>query len=186
MPSWIVVVIILAALIVAGGVAWMLYEKKRTDRLKRRFGPEYGRTVERVKGRRTAEAELESRAKRVEMFHIRELPEEDRRRFGERWREAQARFVDEPGPAVTEASVLIKEIMAARGYPVADFEQRAADISVQYPTVVENYREGRRIDEANARGEANTEHLRRAMVLYRALFEELLGAPAHEVMEVAQ
>src|SRR5256885_7180706 len=111
MPSWMVVVIILAALVVAGTLAWMLYEKNRTDRLKRRFGPEYGRAIAQAKGRRmAAETELESRAKRVEMFQIRDLPEDDYRRFGDRWREAQARFVDQPGPAVTEASALIKEV----------------------------------------------------------------------------
>jgi len=184
MPTWMVITIVLVALLAAGAVAWILFEKNRTTRLKSRFGPEYDRTVKTSGNRRSAETELESRAKRVDMLHLRDLPTAERDRFQERWRSAQARFVDEPAPAVTEASTLVKEAMGARGYPVGEFEQRAADISVDHPTVVENYREARRIALANERGQANTEELRRAMVLYRALFEELLGAPSLEVMEV--
>lgn len=184
MPTWMVITIVLVALLAAGAVAWILFEKNRTTRLKSRFGPEYDRTVKESGNRRSAETELESRARRVQMLHLHDLPPPERDRFQERWRGAQARFVDEPAPAVTEASALVKEAMGARGYPVGDFEQRAADISVDHPTVVENYREARRIALANERGQANTEELRRAMVLYRALFEELLGAPSHEVMEV--
>ena len=183
MPAWVVITIVLVVLIAAGAVAWMLYEANRTKRLKSRFGPEYNRVVKESGNRRAAETELESRARRVEMLHLRDLSPADCDRFSQRWRGAQSRFVDEPGPAVTEASALVKEAMAARGYPVGDFDQRAADISVDHPTVVDNYREARRIALANEQGRANTEELRRAMVLYRALFEELLGAPALEMQE---
>lgn len=183
MPSWMVIAIVLAALLAAGAVSWMLYARGRTRRLKRRFGPEYDRAVREAGSQRRAEAELESRARRVGMLELRELPQDDRDRFAQRWREAQARFVDEPAPAVAEASGLVKEVLGARGYPIGDFDRRAADISVDHPTVVENYREARQIALASERGQAFTEDLRRAMVLYRALFEELLGAHAYQVQE---
>lgn len=184
MPAWLMIVIVLAALLAAGAVAWMLYEKQRTSRLKRQFGPEYERTVKEAGTRRRAEAELESRARRVGMLELRELPPADRDRFAQRWRDAQAHFVDDPAPAVAEASALVKEVLGARGYPVGNFDRRAADISVDHPTVVENYREARRIALASERGHAFTEDLRRAMVLYRALFEEVLGTHAYEMQEV--
>ena len=184
MPSWVVAVIVLAVLVVTGAVAWMLYERNRTVRLRRRFGPEYDHALREAKNRRSAEAELESRARRVQMLHLRDLPPRDRDRYLDRWRGAQTRFVDEPAPAVSEAAVLVKEVMVARGYPMGDFDQRAADLSVDHPRVVENYREARRIALASESGRTTTEELRRAMVLYRALFEELLGEPAHEPMEV--
>ena len=184
MPAWLMIAIVLAALLAAGAVAWMMYEKQRTNRLRSRFGPEYDHAVKEAGNRRKAEAELESRARRVGMLELRELPPDDRERFARRWREAQAHFVDEPAPAVAEASALVKEVMGARGYPVGDFDQRAADISVDHPAVVENYREARRIALASESGRAFTEDLRRAMVLYRALFEELLGAHAYQLQEV--
>jgi hypothetical protein len=124
--------------------------------------------------RRQAETELESRAKRVKLLDIRPLTQVQAGTFSEQWRSIQATFVDDPKRAVMEASQLVKEIMQARGYPVGDFERRAADISVDHPNVVENYREAREIAERNQRGQCTTEDLRKAIVHYRVLFKELL------------
>ena len=171
----ILIIIVLAA---AGALAWLVWRKRRTQKLRGRFGPEYDRVVtEHGSDRGRAEAVLESRAKRVERLNIRPLTSRDRERYSEAWRAAQARFVDDPNAAVLEADQLVAEVMEARGYPVGNFEQRAADISVDHPRVVENYRSGHEIALRQQRGEASTEDLRQAMVYYRALFEQLLEAP---------
>ena len=133
-----------------------------TKRLKARFGPEY-------------EAVLENRAHRVKDLHIRTLDPRERARFQEAWREIQSRFVDDPGGALREADLLIAEVMSVEGYPIQDFEQRAADISVNYPRVIENYREGHTTALKHSQSRATTEELRKAMVHYRSLFEELVG-----------
>ena len=124
--------------------------------------------------RSRAERELESREKRVERLHIRALDPRDRERFAEAWREDQKRFVDDPKGAVMEADRLVTEVMKARGYPVADFDERVDYISVDHPRVVENYRAARVIVDRHKRGEAGTEDLRQALIYYRALFDELL------------
>ena len=171
-------IIILAAAIIAalaiGATLWMYFQKRRTDQLRSRFGPEYQRLVETGGDRRHAELELEQRQKRVDKFDIQPLSVEDRRRFQQAWTREQARFVDDPKGAVAEADRLIGEAMKTRGYPVGDFDQRAADISVDHPVVVENYRIAHAIAIKDRRGEAGTEDLRKAMVHYRSLFEELL------------
>jgi len=128
-------------------------------------------------GRRQAEAGLDKRADRVESFHIRPLGPDDRTRFVESWRRVQARFVDSPGGAVTEADQLLGDVMSTRGYPVSDFEQRAADISVDYPSVLENYCFAHEIALRRTRGQASTEELRQAMIHYRTLFDELAAEP---------
>jgi len=160
--------------------AWLFLQQRRSDRLSRRFGPEYGRAVEEHGDRRRAEAELEARAKRVEQYDIRPLAPADRERFAAAWQAAQARFVDQPRQAVRDADLLVAEVMRVRGYPVGDFAQRAADVSVDHPRVVETYRAAHAIAERNDLGEVKTEERRKAMIYYRALFQELLETGAAE------
>jgi hypothetical protein len=169
-----IVAIVLIALVVAG---LLVARQRRSQQLQEGFGPEYDHTVEERGGdRRQAEAELQERRQRREKFEIRELDDDARDRYVERWRAAQRRFVDEPAPAVGEADALVIEVMRERGYPVADeFEQRAADVSVDHPKVVEHYRAAHAISSKATAGDASTEDLRQAMVHFRALFAELLG-----------
>jgi hypothetical protein len=155
----------------------MVLSRRRSEQLRQRFGPEYERALKAEGNSRRAEKELEARARRVEALHIRPLVPEDAARFDANWRAVQARFVDDPKGAVTEADRLVGEVMAARGYPVGDFEQRVADISVDHPDVVMNYRAAREIAVQHSRGQASTEDLRQAMVHYRSLFRDLLEAP---------
>ena len=171
--TWLVLALAVVLLIALG--IWMFVERRRRVSLRRRYGREYDRAVSERGGRRQAEQELRRREKRVESLQIRELAHEDKERFAGQWRAVQARFVDEPPSAIREADRLVAELMQVRGYPVGDFEQRAADISVHHPRVVENYRAAHEVAISESRGQANTEDLRRAMVHYRALFEELLG-----------
>ena len=171
-------IIALAVIVAAGIVAWVFIRKRRTARLRTRFGgAEYARAVQEGGGRRHAEAGLDKRQERVESFHIRPLGSGDHARFLDSWRRVQARFVDSPGGAVTEADQLLGDVMSTRGYPVSDFEQRAADISVDHPQVMENYRTAHKIALRQTLGQASTEELRQAMIHYRTLFEELVGEP---------
>ena len=174
---WILVAI--AAVIIIG-LVWMALSRRRSQQLRQRFGPEYDQTLRSEGNVRKAEAVLDARARRVEKLHIRPLAPADATRFDTAWRAVQARFVDDPKGAVTEADRLVGEVMAARGYPLGDFEQQVADISVDHADVVMNYRAAREIALQHARGEATTEDLRQAMVHYRALFNDLLdtGTPA--------
>jgi hypothetical protein len=164
-----VIVIAVVALLV-----WALIKKTRSKRLRREFGPEYRRVVEELGDVRRAELELEARRRRVRRLVIRPLGPSDAERFADAWRTAQARFVDEPSVAIADADHLVRDLMNARGYPVADFEQRVADISVDHPRVVDHYRVAQRIAGANKDRQASTEDLRQAMVHYRALFDDLL------------
>jgi FtsZ-interacting cell division protein ZipA len=175
--STLLIVIVAIAIVALAIVAWSLVQKMRTKRLQGRFGPEYERTVQQIGDRRKAEDELEARKKRVAKLTLRSLFSEEQRRFAGEWAAAQARFVDDPKGAVADANRLVKEAMQARGYPMGDFEQRAADISVDHPRVVSNYRAAREIAARSAEGKASTEELRQAVVYYRALFEELLETP---------
>jgi hypothetical protein len=180
------VIAIVVAVIVIAAIAYVALRRKRTEQLRRRFGPEYEREVRNAGSVSDAEARLEQRQKRVERLHIRPLAPEDATRFASAWKGVQARFVDDPKGAVTEADRLIGELMQQRGYPVGDFEQRVEDISVDHPNVVINYRAARDIVKDHAAGRASTEDLRQAMVHYRALFTELLettGAPAEEPIQ---
>jgi hypothetical protein len=171
-------VIALAVIVVAGIAAWLFLRKRRTERLRTQFGgAEYDRAINEGGSRRHAEAGLKERTERVENLNIRPLAPGDRARFVESWRRIQARFVDGPGGAVTEADQLLGDVMSTRGYPVSDFEQRAADISVDHPLVLENYRTAHEIAVRQTQGQANTEDLRQAMIHYRTLFEELVGDP---------
>jgi hypothetical protein len=148
--------------------------------LQEQFGPEYDRTLDSAENRRDAEAELAARDERRQQLDIRPLTEAARMRYMEMWRITQAQFVDDPRGAVQSADSLIQSVMAERGYPVEDFEQRAADVSVDHPHVVENYRQGHGLAQAGADGDQSTENLRQAMRHYRALFDELVEPAADE------
>ena len=175
-PTELGIIIGLAVIVIAGVAAWLFFRKRRTGRLRTQFGgAEYDHTVKEDGSRRHAEAVLKERTERVEGLNIRPLAAGDRERFVELWRRVQARFVDGPGGAVTEADQLLRDVMSTRGYPVTDFEQRAADISVDHPLVMENYRTAHAIAVRQTQGRANTEDLRQAMIHYRTLFEELVG-----------
>lgn len=180
-PFLVGAAIVVAAIVI---LAWLVLRKKRTERLRDRFGPEYDRVVRSTGDPRRAEARLAERAKRVEGFPLRPLSSADRSRFAERWRAVQARFVDDPAGAAADGDALIQEVMKTRGYPVGDFEQRAADLSVDHAGVVQNYRAARDIALRNRRGEATTEDLRQALVHHRNLFQELLEEPAPTMKEV--
>jgi hypothetical protein len=168
--------ILLGALAVAIGLtAILVVGRLRSQRLRERFGPEYERTVRQTDDRGRAEAELEARQRRVQEFDIRDIRPDEATRYASAWKAVQGRFVDDPPGAVGEADRLVGEAMEARGYPVGDFEQRAADLSVSHATVVEHYRAAHAVAARQERGEADTEDLRQAMVHYRALFSDLLG-----------
>ena len=170
----VVVILIIAAL------AWLYVRKRRTMTadLRQRFGPEYERAVRQHGSERKAEATLEDREKRVEKLNIRDLDPIEHERFLQRWESVQSRFVDSPKGAVAEADDQVSSLMKTRGYPVSDFDQRAADISVDHPRVVENYRSAHEIALRVGTSGATTEDLRTAMIHYRSLFEELVQVPA--------
>ena len=166
----IVIVLAFAALLL---IAWVLVRKQRTASLRSRFGAEYDRTV-RESGPQRAESVLLERERRVQKFSIRELSAEERETFVSEWRAVQSRFVDDPQAAVGEADLLVDRLMQARGYPMTDFEQRTADISVSHPRVVDNYRAAHEIAVRHREGQASTEDLRNALIYYRSLFDDLL------------
>lgn len=173
MDAWIW--ILLAVLVVGLAVAVVAASRnRRSTRLREGFGPEYERVVDETGDRREAEKELAERQERREKLEIRPLSEATRARYTEDWQQVQERFVDDPVGAVRSADELVSGVMEERGYPMDDFEQRAADVSVDHPDVVENYREGHRLVEEHRAGRGSTEDLRQAMVHYRALFEQLL------------
>ena len=167
-------VLIIGAAVIVAAVLFAV-RRRRTEQLRQRFGPEYERTVSGARTVAQGEAALIERQQRVEKLHIRPLSPDDARRFSQAWRDVQTRFVDDPKGAIVDADRLVGEVMHARGYPVGDFEQRVADISVDHPNVVMNYRAGRDIVREHERGGATTEDLRQAMVHFRALFNDLLG-----------
>lgn len=171
--SPVVTIVIIVAIIIVAAAFWYFLERRRTERLRTKFGPEYDRTVSEA-GRRRGESILEHRSERVRKFTIRSLTNDERERFAAEWRREQARFVDDPKGAVTSADRLVMELMRTRGYPMGEFDQRAEDISVDHPEVVQNYRAAHAIALRESRGQATTEDLRQAMVHYRALFEDLL------------
>src|SRR5436309_14323816 len=169
----IVVLIAVVALVVVFGF-WLWSRNRRSAQLRERFGPEYQRAVEETGDRGKAESELEARRQRVERLQIRPLSQAEYDQFSTQWTAVQARFVDDPAGAMQDADHLVQDLMRTRGYPVGDFEQRAADISVNHPQVVDHYRTAHRIAERRITGEVDTEELRQACVHYRALFAELL------------
>ncbi len=175
MPVWGWVLIAIGALVVIAAIALAVWTRRRTAHLQDRFGPEYERVVEERGKRWDAEGELRKRERRREELEIQPLSAVSRRRYLGAWEETQARFVDSPPAALIEADRLVTQVMRERGYPMDDFDQRAADISVDHPDLVERFRFAHDVSEATTRGERNTEDMRRAMVHYRALFDELLG-----------
>jgi hypothetical protein len=174
-PKVIVLVAAVVILIIAV-FAWLYVRKRRstTAGLRQKFGPEYERAVQKHRSKRKAEAKLEDRQERVEKLKIRDLDPPERERFSKQWESVQFHFVDSPKGAVAEADDLVSSLMKTRGYPVSDFDQRAADISVDHPQVVENYRSAHEIALRVGKDGARTEDLRTAMIHYRSLFEELV------------
>lgn len=172
----------LLALVLAAALTIMLVNNRRRANLRARYGAEYSRTVEMTGSKRKAEAELQEREKRVAAFSLRPLSPQQADAFTGAWVHVQAQFVDDPHGAVTRADALLTEVMEVCGYPVSDFEQRSADLSVDHPEVVQNYRTAHDIAVRHARGEADTEDLRRAMIHYRALFDDLVHEPVDHRM----
>jgi hypothetical protein len=173
---WIVAAVVIVAALIVAAIFWS--RRRRSEHLRDRFGPEYDRAVDAKGDRSKAEADLAEREKRVEKLDIRPLEPAERSEFLSRWNDVQSRFVDDPPRAVAFADALLGDVMKARGYPVTDFDQRAGDISVDHPVVVEHYHKAHDIALRQERGEASTEDLRQAMIHYRALFDNLVGAEA--------
>jgi hypothetical protein len=169
-------VLVIAGVIVVAGL--ILWRRRETKRLNARFGTEYARVVQESGGRRQGEAGLVAREKRLNAIEIRDLSPSDREHYAAAWRSAQGEFVDDPKFSVTHADHLLNELMSKRGYPTGEFEQRSADLSVDHPKIVQNYRAAHDIAVRHGRGQASTEDLRQAMILYRSLFEELIDEPA--------
>ncbi len=171
--TWVLLAIVVVLLAIIGV---LVARQRRSQRLKDDFGPEYGRVVAERGDQRTAEKELADRRQRVDKFEIRPLDPAARERYLEQWGASQRYFVDEPADAVGQADELVQGVMKDRGYPVdEDFERRSADISVEHPVVVENYRAAHQISVHARDGQASTEQLRQAMVHFRALFDDLLA-----------
>jgi hypothetical protein len=173
MDVWVWVLIAVAVVVVAI-VIWLSVRQARSRELQQDFGSEYDRTMARTGGRGLAESDLRERRDRVEALNIRPLSQSDHDRFSSEWTKVQAAFVDAPSEAVSDADGLIQRVMTTRGYPMEDFDQRAADISVDHPDVVETYRSAHSIAVKERGVDADTESLRKAMTYYRALFDELL------------
>ena len=173
------IVLAVAVVLIIAVSAWLYLRKRRstTAGLRQRFGPEYERAVREHGSERKAEAKLADRERRIEKLNIRELNPMERERFSEQWKSVQSHFVDSPKGAVTEGDDLVSSLMKTRGYPTSDFDQRAADISVDHPRVVENYRSAHEIALRVGKDEATTEDLRTAMIHYHSLFEELVQVP---------
>jgi hypothetical protein len=177
MSTWLWVVLVIAVAVVAVLILATAIRSRRTERLKDGFGPEYERTVNRAGDREAAESELRDRQARHDELELRPLAPLARKGFMDAWQGTQAEFVDDPAVAISDADRLIQSVMRDRGYPVEDFDDRAALVSVDHPVVVERYRRAHAIAVANAEGDSDTEDLRIAMQDYRALFEELVGGP---------
>jgi hypothetical protein len=185
-PKLIALAVVVIVIIAVLAVLYVRRRRNTTAALRKKFGPEYDRAVLVHGAGRKAETKLEDREKRMEKLDIRDLDPIEHERFLQRWESVQSRFVDSPKGAVTEADDLVSTLMKARGYPVADFNQRAADISVDHPRAVENYRSAHEIALRVGKDEATTEELRTAMIHYRSLFEELVQVPVSvERKEVA-
>jgi hypothetical protein len=173
------IVIVIVVVVILGIILGLIFSRRqKTEKLQNKFGSEYDRTVESLGDDKRAQKELEDRQKHVEELKIRPLTEVEHERYLAEWASVQSKFVDEPGAAIVDADHIIMEVMQLRNYPVSDFDQRAADISVKYPKVVSNYRAARAISIKNMDNTADTEELRTAMIHYRSLFDELLKSEA--------
>jgi hypothetical protein len=176
--TYIIIAVVLVLAIVGAIVASTFVSRKNSERLHDQFGTEYDHTVEALGSEKKAQTELDKRQKHVDALDIRPLSVSERKSYLADWASVQSKFVDEPGQAIVDADRLIMEVMQLRDYPISDFEQRAADVSVAYPALVSNYRAARVIALKNKQRQADTEELRRAMIYYRSLFKELLGTEA--------
>lgn len=172
--TYIVIVVVLVLVVVGLILAQIFAQRNRSARLHDQFGPEYEHTVQTLGDEKKAQTELEERQKHVKALDIHPLTVSEGERYQANWAEVQSKFVDEPGQAILDADRLIMEVMHMRAYPVSDFDQRAADLSVTHPDFVSNYRAAREVAVKNELQQANTEDLRQAMLYYRSLFEELL------------
>ena len=173
-PTWLWIVIVIGALVLVALVATASLRGRRTEQLRQGFGPEYDRAVERAGDQSAAEADLRDRQRRHEELELRPLEPFARQGFLDAWQNTQAEFVDNPAIAINDADRLIQSVMRDRGYPVEDFEDRASIVSVDHPVVVERYRRAHAVAMENTDGATDTEHLRRAMHDFRALFVELV------------
>jgi hypothetical protein len=173
-PNTVTFAVLLIALVLAVAV-WLIVQRLRTLRLKRRLGPEYDLTITTFRSPASAEPEWITREKRVARLQLVPLTPADAFRFSQAWNTLQGRFIDSPKGVVTEADRLARELMSKRGYPMGDFDNMAADISIDHPSVVAAYRAAQSVATRDARGEADSEELRKAVIHFRALFDELLG-----------
>jgi hypothetical protein len=171
----IIAVIVVLTIVAIAAAAWAFYRRRRSAHLRQKFGPEYDHTVATSGDRHRAESELAEREKRTKSLKIRSLTPEEINQFSEDWQRIQSRFVDEPNEAVTDAELLVGEVMETRGYPAAGYERRISYLSVNHPQAVQNYRSARAITQRDGRNEVTTEDLRRAMTYYRELFDDLLA-----------
>jgi hypothetical protein len=176
-------IILIAVILIAAVAAWGFLLKRRSTRLRERFGPEYESAIHEYGDRSRAEKALEHRTERAEKYHVCSLNRDQQQQFAEEWRRSQAGFVDDPALAIQDADRLVCEVMRTRGYPMADFDRRAEDLSVDHPGVIRNYRAAHQIAVTEQEGRATTEDLRRAMVYYRELFDELLETRPAEMPE---
>lgn len=181
----VIVIVAVVVVIVVIALISMAVRRGRSQKLKSTFGPEYDRTVQQAGNRSRAEKELESRQKRHDQLEIRPIDPGLRERYAREWQQVQADFVDAPSDAVRRADQLVTQVMRERGYPIENFEQRSADVSVDHPGVVEDYRAAHRISMDNRENRASTEDLRLAMKHYRSLFDELLGRNEESRSEAA-
>ena len=175
------IIVIAVAVVVIAAIGFYAWQRRQSQALAVRYGPEYQRVVSETGSRHRGEAELRRREERLEHLDIRPLQAQQQAEYEKQWRATQARFVDDPRGAIVDADLLVEDVMKTRGYPVSDFDQRAADLSVHHPRVVDNYRAARDIARRHRRGDATTEDLRQAMVYYRGLFEDLLEDREHSV-----
>jgi cytoskeletal protein RodZ len=172
------IIIVVLVLVIVGLILALVFSQRQRAKLSKKyqdkFGPDYDATVKTMGNETKAQKEMDNRQKHVDSLDIRSLTLNEREKYLSEWKAVQAKFIDQPGPATVEADHLIMEVMQLRNYPVSNFEQRAADISINYPELVTNYRLARAIAIKNEQHEADTEELRQALVHYRALFNELL------------
>jgi hypothetical protein len=180
----LIVILTTTILLIVGAVlAYIFYFRQRSRRLKDNFGQEYDRTVEDVGNQKKAEETLEERQKRIEAVQLRELDSDEQEQFRAKWDAIQTKFVDAPGSEVEDADRLVTEVMLARGYPMAQFDKRAENLSVKHPEVVSDYREAHSIADKNRQSQASTEELRQAMLKYRSLVETLLDLQTSDEAE---
>lgn len=177
------IIVIAAAVVVIAAIGFYAWQRRQSQALAARYGPEYQRAVSEAGSQRRGEAELRRREERLEQLDIRPLTAQQQTQYERQWRATQARFVDDPAGAIADADVLVEDVMKTRGYPVSDFDQKAADLSVHHARVVENYRAARAIARRHRQGDATTEDLRQAMVYYHGLFADLLEDREHGVVD---